>query len=496
MRGCFNLHLVCLWFSLIGFRIIPEVLAGGFPIGFDTVTYYAPFIRGVQTLGFNSLLRVLFSQTAPLMYFILFPLGLTGVPPILLTKIVSPIIFGFTGLAVFTVLKDVLKISRGEAVLLAFFMCVNFMVLRFSWDMWRNSLGLIFYLLCFRELTFFDLNRRVGFKLLLFSLLSATSSELTAVLVAATMCLGGLHKLIKIRRLTSFTVILFIIGCLSGVLVFYYAHILQVFTPMPPDYPLEFISGAGGFASFQYDYIGGGGWYGFENYSEAVLTPIIIFLFISAPILPLLFKQKFECKWVNIFLLTCLIGSVSIIIFPYAAIPVWHRWMFMLVFPLLFYASKKLSSLGKRLKYGYFTLILVFGLGYAVLPPSTPFPYYSISSITYKYIPTSMLQNSISLEDSPSVITVLNWLDTYGFSNSCLMAYEPFMGWSRLYLQGDITIIPYDLSTSMLDLGLEYYDNVYVIWWIRGTGWYDWTPPPSLIEVFSSGDIAVYIYSP
>ncbi len=488
--------LFILWLSLLLFRLIPEFLAGWAPIGFDTITYYAPFLSEVQKQGFYSLVRIVFSQTAPLMYFLLYPVGLTGLNPILLTKIVSPFIFSFLGLAFFTVLKDVLKIEFKGAVLLTFFACIYFMVLRFSWDMWRNTLGLIFYFMCLRELTFFDLNKGSLVKLLSLSLLSATSSELTAVLVAVTLCLGGLHKLIKTRRLTSFIIVLFIIGSLCSLFIVYYAHILKVFSPIPPDYPLEFISGGAGFTPFPYNYIGVGDWYGFENYFEAVSTPILLFLFISAPILPLLFKQRFEYKYVNIFLFTCLIGSFSIIILPYAAIPVWHRWMFMLIFPLLFYASKKLSQLDKRLKYGYFTLILVFGLGYAVPPSSTAFPYYSISPVTYKYIPTSMLQNSIPLEDSPSVVEVLNWLNTHSVSNSCLMAYEPFTGWSRLYTSSNITVIPFNLSVEMLNLGLKYYSHVYVIWWIRGVGWYNWEPPLYLVENYTYGRIALYSYSP
>ncbi len=43
-----------LFASPISVRVIPEILAGAYPLGFDTVWVYAPFIKAVQAEGFSS----------------------------------------------------------------------------------------------------------------------------------------------------------------------------------------------------------------------------------------------------------------------------------------------------------------------------------------------------------------------------------------------------------------------------------------------------------
>lgn len=486
--------IAVLLLGLFLFRCIPEFLAGWIPLGFDTVTYYAPFLKSVSVLGLDALLRVVYSQTAFLMYLLLFPIGLVGAPPLLVVKIVSPVLFSFLGLACFLILRDVLNIVEKEAFVLTFFMCLNFMVLRFSWDMWRNSLGLVFYFLSLRELKFLENNFHGFNRILLFSVLSVFSSEFTAVLTGFTMLTGGFHSIIRPRKVTFRDLSLVLLGVLCGLIVFYYTRLILVFPAPILDYPVEFATRS--VLAFPYNYISGGDWYGFENYFEAVLPPLILVAFTLAPITPLLVKARFESKWLNIFLFFCLISSLSIVIYPYAAVPFWHRWVFMLVYPFLFYGFKRLSTLDKRFKYGYFTLTLIFALGYVTLPPACAFPYYSMTPITYRYIPTSMLQNSIPLEDSPSVVEVLNWLNTHAPSNSCLMTYEPFTGWSRLYTSSNITVIPFNLSLEALQTGLKYYSHVYVIWWIRGVGWYNWNPPLYLTVNYSYGRIAVYSYTP
>ncbi len=64
------------------FRAIPEILAGPYPIGFDTVTWYAPIIAEAQRNGLGSAFNLIIqSQRAPLFNSLLVVTALIPVHP-------------------------------------------------------------------------------------------------------------------------------------------------------------------------------------------------------------------------------------------------------------------------------------------------------------------------------------------------------------------------------------------------------------------------------
>jgi len=73
----------------LGLRTIPELLAGPWPLGFDTVWVYAPFVKDVEREGLGSAFASFFSlnHSAPLVY-VLLGLGAvaTGAPPFATTR--------------------------------------------------------------------------------------------------------------------------------------------------------------------------------------------------------------------------------------------------------------------------------------------------------------------------------------------------------------------------------------------------------------------------
>ncbi|MHA1754088.1 MAG: hypothetical protein ACTSYR_01050 [Candidatus Odinarchaeia archaeon] len=495
-KKSFNLFtILTLFVILCVIRSIPELLAGWVPIGFDTITYYAPFIYEVQTGFLTPLIRVISSQVAPFTYIILTLFAFIPAHPLLIIKIASPVIFGFTGLVIYVFSKSVFRLNQQESFFLTVFICLNFVFLRFSWDMWRNLIGLIFYLLAIREILLSELTGKASYRIILFSLLCIVSHELITVLFASTLILLVLHNLIKKRYFNRLTMVLASMIIISILSIFFYAHWLNIFSTPSHGWPEEFWSG-GIPLSFPYNYLSGGDWYHFNSYIEAVFTPLILLGFMFAPILPLMIKIQLKSKWLNIFIVICLISTVSIIIYPYAAIPVWHRWAFMLAIPLLMYSGMAWLKLNKQLKCVYLMVILVFAGGYMCLPPDNAFPYYSMTQVTFRYFPTSMLQNSVPLIDTPSVVNALKWLSVNAPINSCILTYEPFMGWVRMFVDSKITIIPYNLTTTSLERADELFEKVYLIWWVEGVDWYNWMPSPSFNVNYSIGRIAIYCYTP
>ena len=76
----------------LGLHVIPELLAGPWPLGFDTVLTYAPFVKDVEAQGFWPTLSDLAgSHVAPLVYALLGVAAvLTAAPPFAITKAAAP----------------------------------------------------------------------------------------------------------------------------------------------------------------------------------------------------------------------------------------------------------------------------------------------------------------------------------------------------------------------------------------------------------------------
>src|SRR6058998_2830667 len=73
-------------------RAIPEFLAGPYPIGWDVITYYVPNLFDIASGNMNAWGII---ASTPVMYAIVVPIYLlTGASPILIFKILGPILYG------------------------------------------------------------------------------------------------------------------------------------------------------------------------------------------------------------------------------------------------------------------------------------------------------------------------------------------------------------------------------------------------------------------
>ncbi len=168
----------------LSIRTIPEILAGPWPLGFDTVLAYAPFVKDVETQGFGAALASIY-PAAPLVYALLGIAAVsTGAPPFAITKAAAPLLYGFLGLSLYYFARRGLHWDERKSVFLVILTTLYFVPLRFSWDMYKNLFGYAFFLMA---LAHFRRSREPRETVLLLALagLSILSSELTAVLLGA-----------------------------------------------------------------------------------------------------------------------------------------------------------------------------------------------------------------------------------------------------------------------------------------------------------------------
>jgi len=135
------------------------------------------------------------------------------------------------------------------------------------------------------------------------------------------------------------------------------------------------------------------------------------------------------------------------------------------------------------------------------MPPENPFPYFSsqrFSNYIYQ-IPSSLQQNTVSISDCQDTVRVLQQFKDTTSGIGLLLTHRAFYGWALLTLNADqIVLYEYDNPEGAAETVFqEGHRQTYLIWWVNGQGWYGQpTVPQSFVEVYHSGRIALYYYSP
>src|SRR5947209_5929775 len=178
-------------------RTIPEILVGPYPIGWDTIAFYAPNTLD-WAAGKTGFVQIL--GTAPLMYMISIPVyWVSRVNPVWIFKIMGPILYGSMIWSLFRFLKIGLKWPDKQALGGALMTSLYFVTLRISWDLYRNMLGLTFILLSLPLLQNWKGPRNQALLSTLI-LLAVASDQLTGVIVLVLVGSRTLMALTKRQR--------------------------------------------------------------------------------------------------------------------------------------------------------------------------------------------------------------------------------------------------------------------------------------------------------
>src|SRR5438876_10448999 len=126
-------------------RIIPEILSGRYPVGWDIIAYYIPNTIDMAS-GKMNLWGIITS--APTLYAIAVPVYLsTKANLVLIFKVLGPILYGFLGWSIFWFCQRRLDWTGNKALYGVFFISGYFLTMRISWDAYHMELGLALFLL-------------------------------------------------------------------------------------------------------------------------------------------------------------------------------------------------------------------------------------------------------------------------------------------------------------------------------------------------------------
>ncbi|WXG40362.1 MAG: hypothetical protein WED07_06020 [Candidatus Freyarchaeum deiterrae] len=394
-------------------RVVPEVIAYPWLIGYDTLVLYAPYLYYFQIYGFSLAFYYTFIMyhVTPLLYTFVGGLGiLTGANPVLILQVVAPILTGFLGFSIYYFLTGYLDWSDKRSLFCVILSVSYFVALRISWDLLRNTLGLAFLFLAVSQTKSLG-ERRKSLLFIIFSLLCTLTHEGVAIIlffVIAYLLLlevfpslsvsGILNSFKSLRRsdkaadsetaetkrgksgklrtlkhpsgdgehkwyqrfsgsdshpwiLATYTFTALLIVLIE----LYYAGHFTIYTPSDPFTPNTF--------SYFVDYVPQNLYYninfGYNVYSSVSALRVDIFsLFLVCflPVLPFVVLGYFRNRVLDFMVLFLLAASFMPVVLPHFALLLWDRWMLMLTFPFTIYASNFLlpneqnSILIRRLK--------------------------------------------------------------------------------------------------------------------------------------------------
>jgi hypothetical protein len=470
-------------------RAVPEILMGSYLVGFDTTGFYVPSTLlwphgGITLWGFLA--------TAPLCYSIFMSIVAAGGSLVLALKIIPSLLLGFLGLSIYAYAKRGLSWSSSKSIFVALLGTIYFVALRISWDQFREELGLIFF---FLVLTLLVTGKNRSWKRYVALSLAVTAVVLSHQLIAILM-FGAIISTIVINFFRKdFTRSI---------------HLTLVSLPAALYFVIFYVSDAvrAGFLNYSTN-VGSpiAAWTGFPSYQSMLASEAGFFLYCFIPLLPLVLVSLWRFK--NLQLRSWVLLSLILLFIPLDVSPFW--WVLLLAYPFAFYVTDAISRLKQnkwtRFKFSVRRIAVLYlvlstailSFGFIALPPEKPFLYFNPQPFNNyeNQIPSSMLQNSISITDCQSTANVLQWFKNNLNDSAILLTHTAFYGWALLTL--DKNQVSYygfsDPVNAAMNAAQEGHTQIYLIWWINGQGWYGQpTVPLSFNEVYQSGRIAIYSY--
>jgi len=487
--------IVIIFLGSFALRLVPEILAGPWPLGFDTITYYVPTILNWADGDFSP---IHFGSFTPLSFFLLFSIYTLSGSVFLALKILGPLLYGFLCSSFFFFVTKGLGWNNKKGLLAALLFASYFPTLRIGWDLYRNTLGLALFFLFLSSLSKFDeppRNRKIVVSAL--AILVVLSHEIVSAMMFFVVFSNFALDVFKRKGSSKFfkSYLWFMPSLLIFLFIIYSNAITSHEVP-------------GGITYFTSENRG----IPYDSYFVLIGDVFGLFFLIFGLILPLIVVGFWRDRKLDSWLLICLLGSFWPIFFPWFQIAPWNRWMYMLAPLFLVYVVNGLDKL-QLLKIQrannihfrrnalamslFLTVFVGLGIGYMVLPMSTIPPQSTSIERLSLYIPGGMLSNTFPVNYCEDLVKSLRYVNDHLNNDSVLIIHKSLTGWADLYLDEGKNIINYhfqphaDGLQEALSAG---YKRVYLIWWVSD-GWYGQKSVPQEFERLSVGlHITVYSY--
>lgn len=474
-------------------RLIPEILAYPYPIGYDSFFYAWRIRSGVIWYHWSQV----FSTW--LLNAILIPLySVTHLDLFILVKLTAASLFGFNACGIYYFATKALGWTTKKGLLAGVFFSLQAAALAFSANFYRAMLGfgiLLFALPLIQE----DLRSMRRFLVfMLISILVVFSHELVSVILFS-MFLGFLvSRFLKGKKIAMLKPLIAVFPALALFSVSFYFWVFPMASEVEQNAILVFepTGNYHGALFFFRNYLAV---YEINQYGPMYLDLasqiFSLFVFFYVVALPLIVAGFFRDVVLDFWAAFLLIGSFGALVMPLFALDQWWRWILMLVYPVTFYAVNGItkvlqashgavSSAFRPVKWAklwrrvvQLTLILPFCTGLV-------------------FAAVAMQGTSVPLRDVDDTIRAMGWLNSQMDDDSAFLAHAVFLFLARFYLdEGHTRICFKDDIDGAINSALQHgFGNIFFIWWIENHGRYGLTVRGDFVSVFSSGRISVFKY--
>jgi hypothetical protein len=491
-----HLWLLAAFFIPLAIRSIPEILSWPYPLGLDTIRYI-PTIESAQVLSSASsfIQNQLFYSVATLAYWIVGD-------GILVIKVFGPLLMGAIAVMMYLFARRNLGWSGFKSFLPSLLVATYFVSLRNSWDLYAQSLALVFLFATLIALKPPTTTRRYLLAFV-FMLLTVLGHQLVSVILFFVLGLEALRYLYK----RSYRYFGFYFVSLSSAFALF---LFRLYSPRVGSIIIPSIAIVS------------------EPSASFVLTMAGLLLYCYGLLLPFIAVGLVRLKsWaLRFWVVWCFGAVVALMVFPSLPLYYWNRWVYLLVYPLLFFAVEGLDGiwrlwanhrnkmkryLPKAVAVVYVGLLLGLSGFYLAANPGSQISFFSGDNPYLSFIPSSMQQNTLPISDNPSLISCFNWVNDNAVNGSVLVEHYALYDLARIYVNTSIVNVNHPslmsvhladenvLEDSLVAASRKAFDEgssvVYTVWWTDGNGWYK-IPSLSLCfkEVFRADNLAVYSF--
>ena len=408
-------------------RLIPELFAYPFPIGYDVINYYMPMVTNFDEHWIQ--ISSQFPLYVSILHLIKTGMGLTAH---VIVVTIAILMFGMLSISIFFLSHKLLKVGIRYSLFVTLFSIFQIATLRTTWDLHRDifaisTMFLTFSLIGHNRKT--ELNWKYYLMILILSSLTVVADRMIGLLFTLSLLIYSfVVRDRSIRLCAMFVLSLFSIAIFTS--HNFLDHILQETMNTLKVDPLSVSSSLSS-----------------HTYNPSTL--LNLFLVIDGLLVPTgIVGYKFlKNPILKIPLIITIIGSFSWIAFPDKASLVADRWIVLSGIFLSIFAAYGIIVLIQRLKIGSIFIIFVIltfilgaviisGIGYEIDPKFKPLLLYIVDDNNIRYfVPFNMQFNTVEIRDNAKVISSINWINNNSEKNALIIGDKYLDGFMELYLR-------------------------------------------------------------
>ena len=169
-------------------RAIPIYLNYPYPIGYDSINYYLPYLYNFSENGIN------WTTSYPIYLFVVYLFSQIFLIDLYTSfNFINIILYGFLGISIFLLFTRLMNIASLSGILFSLFVLVQLSTLRMAWDLHRDLLSMIFFNICLLLISSVHNHSKTPYRLglyytLLFCLIliSLLTDRMVSILLIAT----------------------------------------------------------------------------------------------------------------------------------------------------------------------------------------------------------------------------------------------------------------------------------------------------------------------